>query len=151
MKNRSLVLAVLTAFIAVFFMAAGIYAGTKVDDVIKLEEPSYKHTKGIVEFSHKKHSADYKIGCGECHHDKDGKPLAELKEGDDVQRCAECHKKPGELKGKKAEGLSDKEKLDYHANALHDNCISCHKDFNKETKTKKAPTTCTKCHPKTAK
>ena len=150
MKNKSLVLAAIVACIAVMFVTTGIYAGTKVEDVIKLNEPSYEHKKGIIEFTHKKHSTEYKATCGECHHDKDGKAL-ELKEGDNVQRCVECHNKPGELKGKAAKGLSDKEKRMYHANALHDNCISCHKDFNKKTKTKKAPATCTKCHPKTKK
>lgn len=147
MKNKSLVLAAFVTIIAALFVTTGLYAGTKVEDVIKLEDPSYKHKKGIVDFTHKKHAADYKITCGECHHDKEGKPL-ELKEGDNVQRCVECHSKPGELKGKKAKGLSDKEKRMYHANAFHDNCIDCHKKFNKETKSKKAPQTCTKCHPK---
>jgi len=147
MKNRSLVLAVFIACITVMFVTTGIYAGTKAEDVIKLES-SYKHKKGIVEFNHKKHQTDYKLGCGECHHDKNGKALTSLKEGDDVQRCFECHNKPGELKGKAAKGLSSKEKLMYHANALHANCKGCHKAYNKKNKTKKAPTTCRKCHPK---
>ena len=34
---------------------------------------------------------DKTIGCGECHHDKDNKPLNNLKIGDDVQNCIECH------------------------------------------------------------
>ncbi|MDM8539063.1 cytochrome c3 family protein [Desulfobacterales bacterium HSG17] len=148
MKNKSLVLAAFVACLAVIFATTCIYAGTKVEDVIKLEDPSYKHKKGISEFTHKKHVTDYKATCGECHHDKDGKPLAELKEGDDVQRCIECHKKPGEIKGKKAKGLSKEQKREYHANALHDNCKGCHKAFNKKTKSKKAPVTCGKCHPK---
>ena len=44
--------------------------------------------------------------------------------------------------------LSKKEKLDYHAEAMHYNCKDCHKAHNKKTKTKDAPITCTKCHPK---
>jgi len=129
-------------------------------DVIKMENPAYqKHKKGIVEFSHKKHAEDYaaahpdlyKNGCGECHHDDQGKPLT-LKADDPVQGCIECHKKPSERpKGKDAPKLSKKEKLEYHAEALHYNCKGCHKSFNKKTGTKKAPTTCTKCHPKKAK
>ena len=148
MKRKSLVLTALIACIAVMFVATGIYAGTKAEDVIKLEDPSYKHKKGIAEFSHKKHVVEYKASCGECHHDKEGKPLTALKEGDDVQRCIECHNKPGEIKGKKAKGLSKQEKRMYHANALHDNCKGCHKAFNKKTKSKKAPVTCKGCHPK---
>ena len=150
MKRKSLLL--LVAGIAVCFAATVIYAGTTAPDVIKMENPAYaKHTKGIVEFSHKKHSADYGAGCGECHHDEKGKPLENLKDGDDVQGCIACHKEPGELKGKAAKGKSKAEKMAYHANALHENCKECHKAHNKKNKTKAAPTTCTKCHPKKAK
>ena len=145
---------------AALLLSAGIYAKT-VPDVIPLQDPAYKeHTKGVVQFSHGKHQKDYaeqypdlyKRGCGECHHDKDGKPLTSLKEGDDVQKCIECHKTPAEApKGKKAtKKLSKKEKImEYHAEALHANCKGCHKEFNKKYKPKKAPTTCAKCHPKT--
>ena len=146
--------------IAMLFAAAGIYAKT-VADVIELRDPAYKeHKKGVVKFTHKKHQSDYakeypdvyKNGCGECHHDKDGKPLASLKEGDDVQKCIECHKKPGERpKGKDAPKLNKKERLEYHAEAYHYNCKDCHKTYNKKykpSKDKKAPTTCAKCHAK---
>ncbi len=146
--------------IAILFAAAGIYAKV-VPDMIKLQDPAYEeHKKGVVEFSHGKHQSDYakqypefyKNGCGECHHDEEGKPLSSLKEGDDVQKCIECHKIPAEApKGKKAKKkLSKKEKIrDYHAEALHANCRGCHKSYNKKYKPKeKAPTTCAKCHPK---
>jgi len=143
--------------IATLFITAGIYAKA-VPDVIDLNDPAYKeHKKGVVHFEHKKHQDDYakqypefyKNGCGECHHDKDNKPLTELKEGDDVQKCIECHKKPSERpKGKDAPKLKKKERLEYHAEALHYNCKGCHKKFNKKYKPKKAPTTCAKCHPK---
>ncbi|MBT8350766.1 MAG: cytochrome c family protein [Deltaproteobacteria bacterium] len=152
MQKKLLLIAVIVG-ISALFLTAGIYAGTKVPDVIKMENKAYKkHKKGIVMFSHKKHIVDYKAGCGECHHDDKGKPLNNLKEGDDVQNCIECHKKPSERpKGKGAPKLSKKERLDYHAEAIHYNCKDCHKKFNKKNKTKKAPTTCTKCHPKTKK
>ncbi|MDA8137072.1 MAG: cytochrome c3 family protein [Desulfobacteraceae bacterium] len=120
---------------------------SKAQDVIQLEAP-YPHTKGGVTFSHKKHNVDYKISCGECHHDDQGKPLTNLKDGDAVKKCFECHKKPGEIKGKEAKGLSDKEKLAYHANAMHENCVGCHKKFNKEKNSKAAPQQCKDCHPK---
>lgn len=152
---------------AALFVAAGIYA-KEAPDVIKMEDPAYKeHEKGIVEFHHGKHQKEYAKkypdiyakGCGECHHDKDNKPLSNLKEGDDVQKCIECHKIPGEvpkdLKKKwreekiKGDELKKKE-LEYQAEALHDNCRGCHREYNKKYKpSKKAPTTCTKCHPKT--
>lgn len=147
-------------FACSLFLAAGLYAGTEVKDVITLNEPSYEHEKGIIEFSHLKHSNEYakkapdlyKDGCGACHHDDKGKPLTSLKAGDSVQRCIECHKKPGERpKGKGAPKLDKKQRLEYHAEAYHYNCKDCHKDYNKANNTKAAPTTCTKCHPKTKK
>ena len=143
--------------LAVLFISVSIYAGTTVPDVIKMSDKAYeKHKKGIVTFTHKKHIEEYtaahpeffKAGCGECHHDANGKPL-ELKAGDPVQKCIECHKIPGERpKGKDAPKLKKKERLQYHAEALHYNCKDCHKKFKKKTKSKNAPTTCTKCHPK---
>ena len=155
--NKRLLIIALVFGIATLFVTAGLYAGTDVADEIKMENKAYsKHKKGIVTFSHKKHMEEYakqfpdfyKNGCGECHHDENGKALS-LKVGDSVQPCIECHKKPGERpKGKDAPKLSKKERLDYHAEALHYNCKDCHKKVNKKTGKKAAPTTCSKCHPK---
>ena len=160
--NKKLLVLVIVGF-AALFVATGIYAKA-VPEIIELNDPAYKeHKKGIVHFEHGKHQNEYaekypefhKNGCGECHHDKDNKPLASLKEGDDVQKCIECHKIAAEApKGKKAKKkLSKKEKIkDYHAEALHANCRDCHRKFNKKYKPKKkAPTTCAKCHPKVKK
>ena len=150
MNKRSLLI-IAIAGIASMFLATAIYAGTAVDAVIKMENKAYaKHKKSIVQFSHKKHSEEYKASCGDCHHDADGKPLSGLKMGDEVQNCIKCHTKEGRApKAKKgAPGLSKKEKLAYHAEALHLNCIGCHKETNKASGTKAAPTTCAKCHPK---
>lgn len=151
--------------VAILFVSAGIYAKS-APDVISLQDPAYEeHKKGVVEFHHKKHGDEYAKQypelypnkCGECHHDENNKPLTALKDGDDVKRCIECHKKPGEVPTdlkkewrKKKLKKSEKKKLEleYHAEALHDNCRGCHKEFNKKYKPKKAPTTCTKCHPK---
>ena len=123
MQKKLLLIAVVVG-ISALFITAGIYAGTKVPDVIKMENKAYKkHKKSIMMFSHKKHIEEYKAGCGECHHDDKGKPLDNLKEGDNVQNCIECHKKPGERpKGKGAPKLSKKERLAYHAEAIHYNC-----------------------------
>ena len=162
--NKNLLVLVIVGC-AALFVTAGIYAKT-IPEVIELNDPAYKvHKKGVVHFEHGKHQKEYaekypefyKNGCGDCHHDKDNKPLSDLKEGDDVQKCIECHKIPSEVpkklkkewrkkKVKKAE--QKKVKLEYHAEALHINCRDCHKAFNKKYKPKKAPTTCTKCHPK---
>ena len=149
MMKKFLLVAVL-----VLFVAFAIYAGTAVKDVIKMENPAYaKHTKTIVQFTHKKHSTEYKLKCGSCHHDDKNTPL-ELKEGDKVESCISCHKITGRLsKEVKAElkTITDKKikqskKLAFHAEAIHMNCVGCHKDSNKKSGTKKAPTMCTKCH-----
>ncbi|MBR9984724.1 MAG: cytochrome c3 family protein [Desulfosarcina sp.] len=144
--------------VAIMFAAGSIRAGTAVQDVIKMENKAYsEHTKAIVEFSHKKHNEEYKIGCGDCHHDDKGKPLNDLKLGDNVQGCIECHKIPGQMPGELKKEMREKKvskkeiaakELEYHAEAIHENCITCHKKFNKENKTKAAPQTCTQCHPK---
>ena len=112
--------------------------------LIKMDNPAYsKHKKAIVVFTHLKHYQDYKIGCGDCHHDNKGVPL-DLKPGDDVQSCIACHKIPKRPKG--ASKLSKEERLEFHAEAVHMNCINCHKKYNKENKTKAAPQSCGKCH-----
>lgn len=135
------------ALVASMFVVAGLYAGTEVPDEIEMNSP-YKHKKSLSIFSHKKHQAEYQLKCGECHHNDKGEPLNDLKAGDNVQKCFECHKKPGEIKGKKAKGLSKEEKREYHANAVHENCLGCHRKTNKEKGTKDSPTKCTACHPK---
>ncbi len=83
--------------IAMIFAVTSLYAAAP--DTMKMEDASYKHTKEIVEFSHKKHAEDYKVACGECHHDKDGKALNDLTADSKVQKCIECHSKPGKAKG----------------------------------------------------
>jgi hypothetical protein len=151
MKTRCLLKITMVFIVAVCVAGiGGLYAGTAVQDVIKMENKAYaKHKKSIVEFSHKKHVTEYKAGCGECHHDENNKPLSNLKEGDAVKNCIECHSKPGlKPKGKDAKKLSEKETLGYHAEAIHKNCQGCHKDFNKKNKKKSAPTKCTECHSK---
>ena len=168
MKKRFLIVAMI-AGMAVVLVAAGLYAGTEVKDEIQMENKAYaKHEKPIHVFTHKKHAVEYaekhpdlyKNGCGECHHaEKDGKsvPLKDLKEGDDVKNCIECHKIPGHITTKEAKekGLNKKQRREYHANAMHDNCQGCHKKYNKKMGLKSkdkgyAPTKskCKTCHPK---
>ena len=146
-KNYLLILAVVG--IASLFIVTGIYAGTECPDIIKMDNPAYsKHTKSIVTFSHKRHFEGYKVPCGDCHHDDSGQPRADLKVGDEVEGCIDCHGKPGRApKVKKGEPkLSKSEKLEYHAEALHINCKECHKKEKKAGK--KSPTACGECHPK---
>lgn len=154
MKKKYLPIMYVTGMV-LFFMVAGIHAVTTVQDVIKLKTKAYNnHKNPIVVFNHIKHQEAYKqkypaffkAECGECHHDENNKPLKNLKAGDDVEKCIGCHKKAAYAKGKKAKGLSQKQKLEYHANALHQNCKDCHRKVNKKTGKKPAPVTCKKCH-----
>ena len=135
---------------AVFALQEGsleVYKG-KMKDVMVMKSTKVieKHTKPIISFPHKKHNVDYKLKCEECHHVyKEGKNT--WKVGDPVKKCGECHNKPGkppkELKDK------PKEAILYLQEALHQNCIGCHKEVKKKDKTKKTvPVTCTKCHVK---
>ncbi|MBF0452434.1 MAG: cytochrome c3 family protein [Candidatus Magnetomorum sp.] len=110
-----------------------------------MENSAYaKHTKGIVKFTHKGHIDDYELSCGDCHHDSNGKPLT-LKMGDPVQNCIACHTKPSK---KTKDAKTEKQVLEFHAEAVHMNCIGCHKEYNKKNDTKAAPAGCGKCHPK---
>jgi hypothetical protein len=154
--NKKLLTWLLAAGIAVIFAATGLYAGTDVPDTITMDFNQYKKRKKkppktkFIEFAHKKHNIEYKVSCGECHHDKDNKPL-DLKEGDNVQKCVECHTLLAKPKDKKK-----KKDIKILENAMHGNCISCHKDVNKKAgdpKGKKgpAPVSCTKCHIKNKK
>jgi cytochrome c553 len=155
MRKKHIALGVVAAVICLFF-AAGLYA--KVADVLKVDKTGYtKIEKGEIQFNHKKHAENYAKeyaslypnGCGDCHHDAKGQPLKGLTNDSKVQKCIECHKKPGEApKGKDAPKLTKEQKREYHAEALHDNCEGCHKEFNKNFKPKKAPVTCNDCHPK---
>ncbi len=153
--NKKLLTLLLAAGIAVIFVATGLHAGTEVKDTFVLEDSGYKKPKKrmpkfkSLAFTHKKHAENYEISCGECHHDKDGKPLAALKMGDDVQKCSECHDKF--KKDKK-----NKKDIMVHENAMHGNCISCHKEINKKAGDPKgmkgpAPASCGKCHISTKK
>jgi hypothetical protein len=151
MMNKKLLTLLLAAGIAVIFVATGLYAGTDVPNTIKMNFNNYKKRKKappkfkFVEFTHKKHNEEYKIACGECHHDKDHKPL-ELKAGDHVQKCVECHTKLAKDKKKKKDIM-------VLENAMHGNCIGCHKKVNIKAGDPKgrkgpAPTSCGKCHKK---
>ena len=86
--------------------------------------------------THKKHVADYKVKCAECHHVYKEKKNV-WKEGDPVQKCGECH----DPKAKKGEGI----KLQ---SAFHKNCKTCHKDLEKAKKKTGPVKKCKECHEK---
>ncbi len=146
--NKKLLILLITVGMALLFVSTSLYAGTVPPDTMQLYDQAFKkHKKGPVAFPHKKHIEEYKLNCGECHHDANHKPLNNLKMTDDVKKCVECHKATKKVRGEK---LTKKEKIKkYLEYAMHANCITCHKKFNKK-KTGKvrgpAPTSCNKCH-----
>ena len=149
--NKKMIMLLLAAGCAALFAVTGIQAGTEVEDTFQIETPGYETRKKgppqfkPVTFTHKKHAEDYGISCGECHHDENGEPL-ELKMGDDVHPCYECHN----IFEKTKENRRD---IMVHENAMHGNCRDCHKEVNIEAGDPKgrkgpAPTSCTQCHEK---
>jgi hypothetical protein len=145
MKKGLILLAV--AGLVVLMVAASINASEKNDGIIEMknENAVAKHRMGIVQFTHDLHFAakpdGHGVGCGECHHDAEGKPLADLKASDPVQGCFECHSKAD--RPRKPKDISDDDwqamRLEYYVEALHDNCIECHK-------AQSGPVKCTECH-----
>jgi hypothetical protein len=145
--NKKLLTLLLAAGIALSFTATVIYAGTEVADEIimnynKYEKRLFKTSnRNFVKFTHTKHNIDYNIACDQCHH-------IDLKIGDDVKQCAECHI---ELKVTKKNSKS----IMLLRNAYHASCIECHKEFNKEAgdprgfKASAPPTSCSECHVRT--
>jgi len=157
MKGAQIIVSAVIAGIVMLFggmviQAQNACAGTKAKDVIEMKNTNAfaTHKMGIVMFGHKKHTdakpKGHAVACGECHHDKDHKPLT-LKEGDAVQGCMECHKKPEKPKKEKGVSAADYAKLEreYYYGAVHQNCIDCHK------KAAAGPVKCAECHPKKAK
>lgn len=114
---------------------------------MKNEKAFEEHRMGIVEFDHETHAADkphgYGLGCGDCHHDENGEPLTDLKPGDAVQSCYECHDKDGRPRRDPAMSKEEweTEQLKYYYGAIHANCTNCHKQMG-------GPVNCTECHPR---
>ena len=147
-KRLKQILTILTlSGIGMLFLVAGINAAEEgsVPDVItmKNEKAFPQHRMGIVEFDHKTHADEYGLSCGDCHHDENGEPLADLKAGDPVQSCYECHDKDGRPRRDPAMSPEEweKEQLKYYYGAIHENCMGCHKEMG-------GPKTCTECHPR---
>ncbi len=148
MKVKRILMVSVIAGIGMLFLAAGINASDEgsVSDVItmKNEKAFPQHRMGIVEFDHKTHAEEYDLSCGDCHHDENGEPLDDLKMGDPVQSCFECHDKKGRPRRDQSMSPEEwqKEQLKYYYGAIHENCMGCHKEMEA------GPTRCTECHPR---
>jgi hypothetical protein len=101
---------------------------------------------GPVKFTHLKHVEDYGAVCGDCHHDSDAEPIASF-DPDATYACGECHDEEGLIRGPIAENeIPESDRIAYRANALHLQCIGCHKKYNELNKVVRVPESCITCH-----
>ncbi len=129
MGKKVLILATLTAFLAVVFGAGLLMAADSPENVTIHEEKFGEYKKGPVEFTHGKHAKEHGVACAQCHHKYDGGQNV-WKEGDPVEKCSACH----DVKEKKGN-------VDKLQNAFHKNCKDCHKELGKGPHKK-----CNECH-----
>jgi hypothetical protein len=135
---RRNILVTLGVIVAIaMFVGVGVLIAADVPDEISIHSDAFAtHKKGPVNLSHKKHHAEYKVACTECHHVyKDGKNV--LKEGDPIQKCAECH-----------DPVTSEGKVKKLMLAYHKNCQGCHKDLEKAGKDTGPTRKCNDCHAK---
>ena len=161
--GKRLMLFTFSLLIVVVLAAGTVFAATEPpkEDIAITAEGATRPLQ--VKFSHDKHKA-YK--CTDCHHvykpndkgeyekDKRGNyktlPVNDWKDDQKVEKCSSCHKLEADKK-KKKEMLSSKTEARSMEDAFHDNCVACHKDYNKEKKLKGKdglPSRCNDCHEK---
>jgi hypothetical protein len=103
---------------------------------------------GPVKFTHSRHVEDYGAVCGDCHHDSDFEPI-ESHDPDATYACIECHDEEGLIRGPIAENdASDSDLIAHRSNALHLQCIGCHKLYNELNRVVRVPESCKTCHAK---
>lgn len=107
------------------------------------EVDAIKIYAGPVEFQHAGHVTDYGLSCNACHH------TLEEGEMEVEEHCSDCHAESGFIRGREAEGLSEEEMVEHYLNALHAQCINCHKQKKIEDRKRKIPIGCTQCHDRT--
>lgn len=132
--------------VAVFILAsnAGL-SYSKVEngpeDITMVDQNSIKPKPAT--FPHWKHQEE--ITCGKCHHSMDSDlEKIEYNEGQEIGQCSSCHNRDT-LAGRTLVKLGNKKpiKLDTIKDAVHANCIPCHKKTRKRKLSK-----CDTCHPK---
>jgi len=148
--NKKLLALLFAIGISVCFAVTALYAETEFPPEITMDYNPYVKRKyvppkhEVFVFSHEIHNLEYEISCGDCHHDKDGKPLMELETGDSVQQCVECHTELEKTK-------KNRKSIMLLENAIHANCKVCHKRINIDAGDPKgrkgpAPVSCKACH-----
>ena len=95
-----------------------------------------------------KHVQDYGAVCGDCHHDRDGRPITSHNP-DTIYACGKCHQKEGLVWGPIAENNTPAINLIAHrANAIHMRCIGCHQSYNNLNRVVRVAESCKTCHAK---
>jgi hypothetical protein len=153
--NTKTIIACLVGILVLAISAA--VAQQTVPDVIEFDSAAdegvsteiYRSVySGPVVFTHKKHVDDYGAGCGDCHHDSDFEPV-ESYDPNATYACGECHDEEGLIIGPIAENdATESDLISYRTNALHRQCIGCHKQYNELNKVVRVPESCITCHAK---
>ena len=147
----------MTAFrqflIVIFFLSlvvASVHSADTAEDITQVFEYSFKDVDpikiyaGPVKFSHADHVREYGLSCIDCHH------TLESEDEEVEEHCRDCHAESGFIRGKQAEELDEDELIEHYLNALHAQCINCHKEKKIEDRKRKIPVGCTQCHDRTS-
>ncbi len=140
---------ILIVSIALLLIIATDQPAIAADDIPEVYDYSFddvdpiKIYAGPVVFSHANHVTDYGLSCNDCHH------TLEDEDTNVEGHCRDCHTEAGFVRGKEAEGLSEEELNEHYLNALHVQCIGCHKKKKVENRKRKIPVGCTQCHDRT--
>jgi hypothetical protein len=133
----------------VLLMAATAHSLPAAEDIPEVFEYDFdevdpiKIYAGPVTFSHAAHVTDYGAACKACHHTL-GEGETEVEE-----HCSDCHGEAGFIRREEAEGMSNEELAEHYLNALHMQCIGCHRKKKIADRSRSIPLGCTQCHDRT--
>jgi hypothetical protein len=138
---------IVTLFLSL--IVASVHSADTTVDITEVFEYSFEDVDpikifaGPVVFTHADHVKKYGLSCIACHH------TLEAEDAEVEEHCQDCHAKPGFVRGKEAEVLDEDELIEHYLNALHTQCINCHKEKKIEDRKRKIPIGCTQCHDRT--
>jgi hypothetical protein len=137
-KDQKLAYGIAVVLLIVGVLSYTAFSAKAPDQPLRLMYPG---AAGSVLFDHQVHAADYGLNCASCHHHP-----SEPEEGAAMASCSSCHVFP-------KDGPLPASCLDCHAadevglegvpgrtDALHGQCIGCHKDGGS------GPVECAACH-----
>ncbi len=127
--------------IAVVLLVVGILSYTAAKAPAEPLRKMFSGAAGKVLFDHKAHTTDYDLACNTCHHH----PPDQAADAD-MLACSSCHvfpkdgKLPETCNACHGEGEVSLEGMPAKTDALHKQCIGCHKDNSA------GPVECAACH-----